>query len=346
MPGEWEPHAATLLAWPHQSADWPGKFSTIPWVYAEIVRQVARSEPVLLLVPPQTTAKVRGLLNKNNVDLTAVTFIETPTDRVWVRDSGPIVVYDDRSQRVFLDWKFNAWAKYDNWHQDDQVPSVVAEHLQAKRMEPIINERRIVLEGGGIDVNGAGLVLTTEEWLLSDTQVRNPGLSRSDYESVFADWLGATETIWLGQGIVGDDTHGHVDDLARFVDSDTVVMACEDDPADANYRLLQENHERLLGWRGRDGRKLTVVKLPMPGPIVFRKQRLPASYANFYIGNEVLLVPTFNDPNDRGALGILADLVPNRRVIGIHAVDLVWGLGTLHCLSQQIPPNIAANVEK
>jgi len=332
MPAEWQPHAATLLAWPHQTSDWPGRFAPIPWVYAEIVRRLAPSEPVLLVVPPGAERRVNSMLRKSGVDLARVELLTQPTDRVWVRDSGPIGVLDTNGQRVQLDWHFNGWAKYENWQADAAVPRAVAEHLG----DPVIRVehagRHVVLEGGSIDVNGQGLILTTEECLLSEMQCRNPGFTATDYERLFAECFGATQTIWLGRGIAGDDTHGHVDDLARFVNLTTVVTVVEGNAADENYRPLQENLDRLRGVTGLD-----VVTLPMPEPVVFRKQRLPASYANFYVGNTVVLVPTFNDPADRVALGTLADLFPGRTVCGIHAVELVWGLGTLHCLSQQIP---------
>jgi agmatine deiminase len=331
MPAEWLPHSATLLAWPHQKADWPGRFAPIPWVYCEIIRHVTLSEPVVLLIPPGTKKAVSTTLSKAGIDLRRITLLPAATDRVWVRDSGPIGVCDDSGQPVLLDWKFNAWAKYDNWRRDDRVPAIVAKHLKAKAIQPELNGRRVVLEGGAIDVNGAGLLLTTEECLLSAQQCRNPGLHRSDYEAIFAKYLGITKTIWLHQGIVGDDTHGHVDDLTRFVNERTVVTVMEDNAADPNHALLQENLDRLRSQRGLD-----IITLPMPDPVIFRGQRLPASYANFYIANEVVLVPTFNDPTDRIALGTLADLFPERKVVGIHAVDLIWGLGTLHCLSQQL----------
>lgn len=331
MPAEWSPHTATLLAWPHQKSDWPGKFAPIPWVYCEIIKHVTPSEPVLLLIPPGTKKSVTATLTKAGIDLSRVTLLPAATDRVWVRDSGPIGVVDAVGKLVLLDWKFNAWAKYDNWRRDDRVPAIVGKHLKIKTLQPEWKGRRVVLEGGSIDVNGAGLLLTTEECLLSDVQCRNPGLQREEYEAIFAKYLGITKTIWLHRGIVGDDTHGHVDDLARFVNERTVVTVLEDDPSDPNFDLLQENLERL-----RSHREIDVVTLPMPHPVVFRGQRLPASYANFYIGNAVVLVPTFNDPKDCIVLNTFASLFPNREVVGIHAVDLIWGLGTLHCLSQQI----------
>jgi agmatine deiminase len=236
-----------------------------------------------------------------------------------------------------VNWRFNAWEKYPNWKRDDAATSFIACDVAGTEWRPEHRAKRVVLEGGSIDVNGAGLLLTTEECLLSKVQERNPGFTRKDYEKVLAKYLGVQKVLWLGRGIMGDDTHGHVDDLARFVDPHTVVTVVEDSSLDQNYLPLQENLERLRGMTGLDGRKLEVVPLPMPEPVYFDDQRLPASYANFYIANNRVLVPTFNDANDRRALGILAELFPDREVVGIHAVDLVWGLGTLHCLTQQQP---------
>jgi agmatine deiminase len=337
MPAEWEPHEATWIAWPHQRADWPGKFATIPWVYAEIVRHLHLSERVRILVNDGAAERrARRHLGKANVDLSRVDFYEVATDRVWTRDYAPLFVTDGASVAV-TDWGFNGWAKYDNWQRDDAVPAQLAGRLGLRSWQPMSGPHRVVLEGGSIDVNGAGLLLTTEECLLSPVQARNPALGRGDLERVLADYLAIQKVLWLGSGIVGDDTHGHVDDLARFVGPRAVVTAVEDDPADANYAALQENLERLRGMTDRDGRPLEVHTLPMPAPLIFDGQRLPASYANFYIANDRVLVPTFNDPNDCRALGTLAELFPGRKVVGIHAVDLVWGLGTLHCLTQQQP---------
>lgn len=338
MPAEWEPHAGTWIAWPHRTSDWPGKFSVVPWVYGEIVRNLARYETVNIVVRNATMkARVLALLNKVHADVKNIRLFVAPTDRSWVRDSGPIFVREGASRIVALDWRFNAWAKYPDWRVDDRLPAAIAKFTKIPTLQPKYQNQRVVLEGGGIDVNGAGTLLTTEEWLLSETQQRNPWMTREDYEAVFAEYLGIRRVIWLGRGIVGDDTHGHVDDLARFVDPTTVVVVREDNPQDENYELLQENWERLQGETDANGRALTVVPLPMPRPLVFRGQRLPASYANFYIGNGVVLVPTFNDPHDRTVLGTLADLFPNREVIGINCTDLVWGLGTLHCMTQQQP---------
>lgn len=331
MPGEWEAHAATWLAFPHRESDWPGKFAAIPWVYAEVVRVLSRFERVELIVSDAAMEEtVRDLLTRSGADLAQIGFHRLATDRSWLRDSGPISVVNTQGQRAFLDFHFNAWAKYPDWQNDDAIPASVARLRGRTCWQPQHQGRRVVLEGGSIDVNGQGRLLTTEECLLSSEQQRNPGFTRDDYEQIFAQYLGVRETIWLGRGIVGDDTHGHVDDLARFVSERTVVTVVEENPRDENYAALQENLDRLGGVAG-----LEVVRLPMPQPVVFEGIRLPASYANFYIANGVVLVPTFNDPADRQALGVLAELFPDREVVGIACRDLVWGLGTLHCMSQQ-----------
>jgi agmatine deiminase len=338
LPAEWEPHQATWIAWPHQRDDWPGKFEPIPWVYGEIVRHLTRSEPVRILVHDGESEKTaRTVLERVGVDGTRVSFLPFATDRAWLRDSAAMFVKDGQGRRAVVDWRFNGWAKYDNWQHDDRLPEQITSHLGVKRFVPEKHGRRVVLEGGSIDVNGHGLLLTTEECLLSEVQARNPGLTRQDMEEVFRDWLGVERTLWLGRGIAGDDTHGHVDDLARFVGPRTVVAVVEDDPDDENFDVLRDNLDRLQELTDLAGRPLEVIALPMPAPRVFDGQRLPASYANFYIANTVVLVPTFNDPKDPVALLTLAKCFPDRAVVGIHAVDLVWGLGTLHCLTQQEP---------
>jgi agmatine deiminase len=336
MPAEWQPHEATWLAWPHQRDDWPGKFAPIPWVYGEIVKHLHTGEFVHILVNDGASEKrARAVLKKVGVDFERIRFFPIPTDRVWTRDSGPIFVSNQAGKVAMTDWHFNAWAKYDNWHNDDQVPARINEHLHLKRWQPKCKGKRVVLEGGSIDVNGEGLLLTTEECLLSPVQARNPHLNRADLEQVLGEYLGVTKVLWLNRGIAGDDTHGHVDDLARFVGPRTVVTVLEENRADPNYELLQENLKRL-----QELTELEIVPLPMPAPLVFGGRRLPVSYANFYIANEKVLVPTFNDPHDRKALGILTELFPKRTVVGIHAVDLVWGLGTLHCMTQQQPVHV------
>jgi len=338
MPAEWEPHEATWLGWPQNRTDWPGKFTPIPWVYGEIVRHVAPGETVRILVGSAAMeAGAKRVLTKAGADLAAVEFVRCSTDRSWTRDSGPIFVRDATGIAV-AHFRFNAWAKYPDWKRDARVPAMAARRLGLRLLPAMAGERHVVLEGGAIDVNGHGTLITTEECLLDPVvQTRNPGLGRAGLEGVLRGVLGASNVLWLGKGIAGDDTHGHVDDLCRFVDARTVVLCREDDPTDANHRLLAENSERLQGMRLEDGGRIQVVDLPMPAPLVFDGQRLPASYANFYIANAAVLVPTFNDPNDRVALGILGELFRDRPVVGIHAVDLVWGLGTLHCLTQQQP---------
>jgi agmatine deiminase len=338
MPAEWEPHAATWLAWPHERTDWPGKFATIPWVYGEVVRQLARGERVRILVADaQTERSASRLLARAGADLAQVDFHRVPTDRSWTRDFCPLFVRRDDGDVALTNWRFNGWAKYPNWKRDDAVPDRLARSLARRQWKPCLGARRIVLEGGSIDVNGRGTLLTTEECLLDSVQARNPGMSRAEIEAVLGEYLGIRKVLWLGRGIAGDDTHGHVDDLARFVAPSTVVTASEEDPTDVNYEPLRENRERLASMTDQEGGALRVVTLPMPAPVVFDGQRLPASYANFYIANAVVLVPTFNDPRDREALGTLATLFPTRQVVGIHAVDLVLGLGTLHCMTQQEP---------
>ena len=338
MPAEWEPHEATWIAWPHEKSDWPGKFAAIAWVYVEIVRHLHESELVRIVVNDQKAeAGVRVLLGRVAIDMSRVEFFHFKTDRSWLRDSGPILVKDGSGHVALTDWKFNGWAKYANWKRDNAIPGRIAKALDYERIEPRVRSRQVVLEGGSIDVNGEGLLLTTEECLLGEAQARNPGLSRDDLEQVFAGYLGCRKVLWLGRGIAGDDTHGHIDDIARFVGPRTIVAATESDAKDPNFVPLHENLSRLRSMADVNGKPLEIVELPMPSPVYFGKQRLPASYANFYIANTYVLVPTFNDPRDRIAVGILGDLFPDRKVVGIHSVDLVLGLGTMHCLTQQQP---------
>jgi agmatine deiminase len=341
MPAEWEPHEATWIGWPHNLTDWPGRFAPIPWVYSEIVRKLSLGETVRILVNSKShEARARRVLSRAGIDLTRVEFFRFPTDRGWTRDFGPVFVKRTAppAKVAIIRFRFNAWAKYPEWHKDDAIPQRAAQALKLRVLQARAGKRDFVLEGGGIDVNGRGTLLTTEECLLDPKiQVRNPGLNKEKIEAALSENLGVRNVLWLGRGIAGDDTHGHVDDLCRFVNSKTVVLCSEDDPGDPNYVVLQENRERLEGMRLEDGSRIEVVPLPMPSPVYFEGQRLPASYANFYIANSAVLVPTFNDPKDRIALGRLAELFADRPVVGIHAVDLVWGLGTLHCLTQQQP---------
>jgi agmatine deiminase len=354
MPAEWSLHAATWIAWPHNAEDWPGKFQPIPWVYAEIVRHLSRVEDVHILVNDLAAERrATSILQRGGANLARLHFHHWQTDRVWLRDSGPIFIKkisdgsDPPDDLAITNWKFNAWAKYDNWRRDDQIPQHVARHYGMPQFKPEVTApdgkpHRLVLEGGSIDVNGAGVLITTEECLLSEIQQRNPGLgdheeTRRYLEQAFHDYLGIDQTIWLHRGCAGDDTHGHVDDITRFVGDNTILTAVEPNTHDENHLPLAENLDRLRTARNLQGQPYTIIELPMPAPVTFEGQRLPASYANFYIANNLVLVPTFNDPNDRHALNTIARCFPDRDVVGIHAVDLVWGLGTLHCMTQQEP---------
>jgi agmatine deiminase len=338
LPTEWFPHEATWISWPYNKSDWPGKFSPIPYVYAEIVKYISRGEKVRIFVQSKEhKLKAEKVLKDCGISLSNVEFFMKKTDRGWPRDSGPMFVKEG-NEVVALDFKFNAWAKYDDYKLDDKIPSFISEKVNLKRIVAEHKGKQVVLEGGAIDTNGRGTLITTEECLLDEkVQTRNPGFTKQDYFEVFKKYFGITNVIWLGKGIVGDDTHGHIDDLCRFVNEDTVVLVAEENPKDENYKLLNENKERLQNLRLPSGSKLNVMPLPMPSPQIFKQQRLPASYANFYISNYAVLVPTFNDPNDKIALGILSELFSDRRVIGIHSVDLVWGLGTIHCLTKEQP---------
>ncbi len=341
MPAEWDRHEATWLGWPHNASDWPGKLDTIRWVYGEIIRKIAPGEIVRVLVNSRTEAKLAGrYLERAGVEPRRVEFVVHPTNRGWTRDSGPIFVRRGgrKPETAIVQFHFNAWARYPDWRKDRRVPETAAERLGKRLFDARVGGREFVLEGGGIDVNGRGTLLTTEECYLDpEVQVRNPGLGRREFESALFDYLGVSNVFWLGAGVEGDDTHGHVDDICRFVDPKTVVLIRESNPKDINYRRLEENWERIRDLRLEDGSKPEVVALPMPDPLFFDGTRLPASYANFYISNSAVIVPTFNDPNDRIALGILSELLRDRTVVGVHAVDLVLGFGTLHCLTQQQP---------
>lgn len=334
MPAEWALHEATWIAWPHNEEDWPGRFEPIPWVYGEIVRKLAAVEQVRILVQDEDVEHgARAVLTKVGAELDAVEFYRVPTDRVWTRDFAPAFVVSGVVSGVVsareiaaVKWRFNAWAKYGDWQRDDQAGRKIPELIGKRKWDA-----PIVLEGGSIEVNGDSWLMTTEECLLSPLQARNPGMSRAQIEAVLSDYLGIDRVLWLRNGITGDDTHGHIDDLARFVDRETIVIASEPDRGDANYEPLGENREILKQYPFR------VIELPMPAPLIFDGQRLPASYANFYVANGIVLVPTFNDANDRVALNLLAGAMPDRRVVGINCTELVWGLGTLHCMTQQQP---------
>jgi agmatine deiminase len=342
MPAEWEPHESTWLAWPHLRGDWPGKFDPIPWVYSEIIRNLARHERVDLIVNSAHAEKrARAVVEKADALSDNVCFHRWRTDRVWTRDSGCIFLSPGAEEKdsalLALNFQFNAWAKYSNYKFDEKIGKRMARAAGARVVEPVSGDHRVVLEGGSIDVNGCGTLMTTEECLLSTEQQRNPPMDRIAYEQMFADYFGAQSVIWLGGGVEGDDTHGHVDDIARFVSPNTVVAMIESNAQDENYSALQHNLGRLKAARTPDGQKLEIVEIPMPRPVVFEGRRLPAGYANSYIANGAVLVPVFNDPNDRIALNTLADLFPAREVVPIYSGDLIWGFGALHCMTQQQP---------
>jgi agmatine deiminase len=367
MPAEWEAHAATWLAWPHYGGDWPGKFEPIPWVYTEIIRNLARHERVELIVNNASAEKqARKHLEKSNAPMKNVRFHRWPNNRSWLRDSGCIFVTECRESKDWeglgfslaasdtdkgsasaaarplqaLTFRFNAWAKYSNHGLDQKIGALMSKAAKAEAILPRHKNTRVVLEGGSIDVNGQCTILTTEECLLSKIQQRNPAMQRKDYEKLFADYLGAPHTIWLGKGIAGDDTHGHVDDLTRFVSHDTVVTVVEKNPKDPNHKPLTDNLRRLKSGTDQTGKALNIIELPMPSPIIFEQRRLPASYANFYIANGIVLVPVFNDPNDREALNTLSEAFSTREVVPIYSGDLIWGLGSMHCMTQQQPSAI------
>jgi agmatine deiminase len=346
MPAEWEEHAATWIAWPHNEKDWPGKFAPVPWVFAEIVRILAPGERVHILVEPSRDHRARSeaaeILEKADVNLSHVTFHEVPTNRVWLRDSGGIFVRQPDGTLAINDFTFNAWAKYPDYALDDAIPAAMADFLHLTRVQATAQKapkagRRFVLEGGSIDGNGKGTLLTTEECLLSKIQQRNPGLSRDQIEQTLSTFLGVKKILWLKSGIAGDDTHGHIDDTARFVNDHTIVACIEPDRRDENHARLHDNWKRLARMSNAGGKRITAVELPMPDPIYFDGTRLPASYANFYIANAAVLVPVFNDRNDARALNILEQCFKGRPIIPVYCRDLVWGLGTIHCLTQQQP---------
>jgi len=335
---EWENQEGILLCFPHNGNDWPGKYGAIQWAFIEFIKKISEFEKVFLIVADKKLQeKVSEMLMMAHVSMDKISFIIHKTNRSWMRDSGPIIVQNG-SKRETINFNFNGWAKYKNYQLDKFVPSKVANHLNIPLTQAKYKGKPVILEGGAIDVNGKGTLLTSEECLLHPTiQIRNPNFTKEDYEAIFKEFLGITNVIWLGDGIIGDDTHGHIDDLCRFVNEKTIITVVETDTKSPNYAALQDNLERLQKAVLEDGKKPTIVTLPMPKKVEFDGLIIPASYANFLIINKIVLVPTFNDANDRNALNIIADCFPDREIIGISAIDLIWGFGTLHCLSQQIP---------
>lgn len=338
FPAEWEKQQGILLCFPHSGNDWPGKFEAVQWAFIEFIKKVTAFEQVVLIVADEKLkSKVSGMLATAHVELDKLSFIIQKTNRSWMRDSGPIIVKKG-DEREALDFNFNGWAKYKNYKLDRLVPSKIASFLNIPLTQVLYKGKPVILEGGAIDVNGKGTLITSEECLMhSEIQVRNPGLTKADYEAIFKEFLGIKNVIWLGDGITGDDTHGHIDDLCRFVNADTILTVVESNPEDSNYEALQDNLKRLQNAKLESGKPPKVITLPMPERLDFDGLRLPASYVNFLILNNSVLVPVFNDPNDRLAMNIIAECFPDRKIIPISAIDLIWGFGTLHCLSQQIP---------
>ncbi len=334
MPAEWETHEATWLAWPHNPDTWPGAIEKVPPIWMKMIQAIAPYEKVNLCVnDAETEKKVRQQLEQNGIREN-VFLHQIPTNDAWARDHGPVFLkraIDGREELAITDWIFNSWGKkYGKWNLDDVVPKRISEKFDLPYYEP-----GIVLEGGSIDVNGKGTLLTTEQCLLNKN--RNPHLSKNEIEEYLKNYLGVSHILWLGEGIVGDDTDGHIDDITRFVNPNTVITVVEEDPADENYLLLQDNLKRLQSMKDQEGNSLNILTLPMPGPVLFEDQRLPASYANFYITNGSVLVPTYRHSNDAKALEILQKVFPERKVIGIDCTNLVWGLGAIHCVTQQQP---------
>lgn len=338
FPAEWEKQQGILLCFPHNGNDWPGKYEAIQWAFVEFIKKVATFEEVILVVANEKLkGKVNEMLTMAQVVTENVSYIIYKTNRSWMRDSGPIIIQTEKGREA-LNFNFNGWAKYKNFQLDKHVPSKVANFLNIPLTQVTYKGKPVIVEGGAIEVNGKGTLITSEECLLDPKiQVRNKNFTKADYEAVFKEYLGISNVIWVGDGIVGDDTHGHIDDLCRFTDAETIVTVVEENPNDANYAPLQDNLKRLQNAKLENGNSPKIVTLPMPKPVIFEGLQIPASYANFLILNRCVLVPTFNDSNDRIALNILADCFPDREIIGISAIDLIWGFGTLHCLSQQIP---------
>ncbi|MFZ5973375.1 MAG: agmatine deiminase family protein [Bacteroidota bacterium] len=333
FPAEFAPHDATWLSWPHKEASWPGKIETIFPVYAEFVKCVAEAEKVNINVAHEAMKqKALGYLEKAGADLSQIQFFFHPTNDAWCRDHGPaFLIHRAEKKKMIVDWGYNAWGgKYPPFDLDDVIPTLIANQYGIPVVSP-----GIVMEGGSVEFNGKGTLLTTRACLLNPN--RNPHLSQKQIEEYLVNYYGVDHILWLGDGIVGDDTDGHIDDLTRFVNADTVVTIVEENKSDENYTILQDNLKELKTLRLESGKQLNIVELPMPSAIVYDGMRLPASYANFYISNKYVVVPTFRDKNDERALQILQSCFPDRKVIGLDSVDIIWGLGSFHCLSQQEP---------
>ena len=336
MPAEWEKQKSTWIAWPHNNKDWPNKFDLIPETFAKIIFHISKDQIVNILVENNILKKRAILILRNfKVNFSNIKFKFCKTDRVWLRDSFPIFVKNNQNEKILINWKFNSWAKYYNFNKDNSIIYKIKKILNLRVISPRLYKKEIVLEGGAIDVNGKGALITTEECLLSKVQQRNPGLKKKDYEKIFLNYLGAKKIIWLKKGIVGDDTHGHIDDLARFVSENKIFLAHESNKKDLNYKTLRNNFKIIKKLN--ISKKLKVIKMPMPKAKYIEGTRVPASYLNFYIANKIVLVPTYNDENDKFALKIFKKHFKNRKIIPIDCSTLIWGLGAIHCMTQQEP---------
>ena len=337
MPAEWERQQSTLIGWPYNKNDWPGKFNNIPKIFAKIISKITKSQEVNLLIKNHKSKNIiKKLLMKNNARIRNIKFIICETDRVWMRDTGPIFVKDKKNLNILLNWKFNGWAKYKNYRADNKVNLRIKNYYKGDFVSPKFSKKSIVLEGGAIDVNGKGLLLTTKECLLSKIQQRNSFLKIKDYNHIFKKYFGVKKVIWLNKGIVGDDTHGHVDDIARFVKSNKVFLAYENNKKDENFKNLDENF-KILKKIKIGSSQIRIIKIPMPRPIYINKFRVPASYLNFYIFNKFVLLPTFKDPKDKKVIKIFEKEFNNRKIVPIDCSELIWGFGAIHCLTQQEP---------
>ena len=335
MPAEWEKQKSTWIAWPHNKKDWPNKFDFIPEIFAEIISHISKGQKVNILIENNVLKKRAILILKNfKVNFSNIRFSLCKTDRAWLRDSFPIFV-KNKNKKILLNWKFNSWAKYKNFKKDNSIINKVKKVLKLQSISPVFNGRKVVLEGGAIDVNGKGTLITTEECLLSKIQQRNSGFKKNDYEKIFFNYFGIRKIIWLKRGIAGDDTHGHIDDLARFVSENTIFLAYERNKKDVNYKILRNNFRILKKLD--DFKKLKIIKIPMPKAKYIEGTRVPASYLNFYIANKVILVPTFNDKKDKLVLKMFRKYFKNRKVVPIDCSILIWGFGAIHCMTQQEP---------
>ena len=335
MPAEWEEQKSTWIAWPHNKKDWPNKFDFIPEIFAEIISHISKGQKVNILIENNVLKKKAILILKNfKVNFSNIKFSLCKTDRAWLRDSFPIFV-KNKNKKILLNWKFNSWAKYKNFKKDNSIINKVKKVLKLQSISPVFNRRKVVLEGGAIDVNGKGTLITTEECLLSKIQQRNSGFKKHDYEKIFFNYFGIRKIIWLKRGIVGDDTHGHIDDLARFVSENTIFLAYERNKKDVNYKILRNNFRILKKLD--DFKKLKIIKIPMPEAKYIEGTRVPASYLNFYIANKVILVPTFNDKKDKLVLKMFRKHFKSRKVVPIDCSILIWGFGAIHCMTQQEP---------